>query len=1392
MKTALKKIIALLTVLVIVSTLLPMGAFAEDGADPSVVIENEAGGEPAAEDPEEGSEDPAEDLPAEETPAEESQEDLSGTEEEEPEDISVPASVTGSNTYKIEEDGDRTILKYFGEGDDPEYGSGGAPWYSYHDTITDVIVEEGVTTIGQYFFYDLPNLVNVELPTTLENINDSAFQDCTSLLSIVIPEGVVKIGTWAFKGCSQLGTADLPSTLESIGGESFFGCSLVQVVYRGSQEQWSYINDSMTWIPNDVVLFTGGTTGDLTWIFRQDGTLAIGGEGEMPDYDEDAPWYIFRDDITALEIGEGVTSIGAWAFAELSKITSVTIPGTVQSIGDVAFYDCGSLTTLTVCEGVETIGSYAFGLAPLKTVSLPGTLTEIADYVFEGSGTTFYYAGSQQQWNENVTVDPDSGIENGRLIFLHAVQGTAGDLEWFLSSDGELLFRGEGEIPDYPIGNAPWAAYGGQIVKATLEEGVSGIGTYAFKGCSQMKQVFLPATLETIEGGAFNGTTSLEEVHTPSLEAWLQIEYSGYGTAGRPLYNGAQLYVGGAVLTHAVIPQSVTVIHSYAFACCDTLEEVTLPDIDIDIERAAFVSCVNLAEVHFPGTEAEAESLKQQIPEYDNDYLLYAQWLCWDDVTVITPRNDYLILAPGESHDLKLEIPAEYLARIHWSLTDEDGEPVPGSRVISVDENGTVTALEKGTAGVHAEMYVGSDVLTAHFRIDVTEAEPAAEIESIRTTGSKATVKLYSLSYAEIPILPVLAQNNTSSGSALIPQEETGAEATGVAVTAARFINEKTAALFDLVVKDDRTLQIVPKYEALELAQASPKKIADTYKSKIEITVGEGGGAKTYILKKGTGDATYTLSVKKTKPTVTATAGKINSLVAGHEAKIKLKGSVTAIELNPNKTSSADIAVDTEARTVRLAEGSTLTKGTRYVYLLATVKGWAVKVPVTLKVTVAATKPTIKLGKTTLTVTSNSLDSKSTTVKITPAEYMDYSRYVVRGMGITENGADVGATVHLSLITYDGGVSVSATNVNGAHTLKVKLGLFDRSDMDTPLKTATLTVKTRDISKVTMTLKAAGAIDLTLPKSCVKVTPTVTNVSNIMFYEILGIENEQGEDMSSHFRYGPYPVPFEFRANEDDLPAPGTYKVKVKVHIGPPTGDTPESTLTKTVKITVKQSDPAEVPVSVAVKVTGTLDVLKTDSAVTVRPVLKNCYDYLFHSYDLVITKTYDAATGKTVDVDVTDQFRVDLDPAIGVYTIRTYDTGVNHKDKFKVRIVAEIGGVTVKSKAVALNVKQGKLKMTQSVKTGVLYKDDGFDYVTVRLGCSPAYKGIDSGRIRLDAKSAKYFDLTYRYDGTVEIGFKDNVPCAPGTKTAKIKVYMYGNETNTPNKTVTVKITVK
>ncbi|HJJ28714.1 MAG TPA: leucine-rich repeat domain-containing protein, partial [Methanocorpusculum sp.] len=133
----------------------------------------------------------------------------------------------------------------------------------------------------------------------------------------------------------------------------------------------------------------GGNCGDgVEWDLTGD-TLTLSytgsGSGRMTDYtDADgnrAPWYSLRSNIKTIVTGDGVTSIGNYAFDHCSSLASITIPDGVTSIGEGAFYYCSSITSITIPDGVTSIGKDVFyECQALTSITLPDSVISIGLY----------------------------------------------------------------------------------------------------------------------------------------------------------------------------------------------------------------------------------------------------------------------------------------------------------------------------------------------------------------------------------------------------------------------------------------------------------------------------------------------------------------------------------------------------------------------------------------------------------------------------------------------------------------------------------------------------------------------------------------------------------------------------------------------------------------------------------------------------------------------------------------------------------------------------------------------------------------------------------------------------------------------------------------------------
>ncbi len=243
------------------------------------------------------------------------------------------------------------------------------------------------------------------IPNSVTSVNDYAFWGCTNLTSITIPDSVTSIGASVFWRCTNLTSVTIGDSVTSIGPSAFSDCTnLRDVYYNGTEEQWNQITVDNTGGGNDPLLNAtihfsssggdipsdddvtsdkAGTCGNnLSWSLDNKGVLTISGTGDMYNWPDSlsAPWVDYRNSISSIVIGDGVTSIGTYAFNYCMNCTSVSIPDTVTSIGNYAFDTCSSLTSITIPISVISVGDYAF----YNCIKV----------------TDVYYPGTDKQWNK--------------------------------------------------------------------------------------------------------------------------------------------------------------------------------------------------------------------------------------------------------------------------------------------------------------------------------------------------------------------------------------------------------------------------------------------------------------------------------------------------------------------------------------------------------------------------------------------------------------------------------------------------------------------------------------------------------------------------------------------------------------------------------------------------------------------------------------------------------------------------------------------------------------------------------------------------------------------------------------------------------------------------------
>ena len=614
---------------------------------------------------------------------------------------SVESGTCGENVkWTLTKDGTLTIS---GTGAMTDYVfSDGAPWRSFRSQVKTVVIENGVTSIGNNAFYNCSSLTSVTIPKSVTSIGESAFGDCTSLTSVTIPNsvtsigkaafynctsltsvtipnGVTSIGEYAFykcssltsvtipdsvthiaantfSGCSALTSVTIPNSVTSIGDSAFYGCtSLTDVYYDGYGLDWLAVNGRGQ-IPNSATfhfkedLYGKGTCGvNVNWVMTAGGTLTISGTGRISNYDfnNSAPWAKCRAYIKCVVIKPGVRAIGSYAFCNCSSLTSVTIPNSVTSIGWGTFDGCTSLTRVTIPSSVTSIGNYAFSYTSLTSVTIPNSVTSIGGGTFDGCTS---------------------------------------------------------------------------LTRVTIPNSVTSIGLRAFEGCTSLTSVTIPSSVTSIGWGAFEGCKSLTSVTIPNSVTII----------------GSSAFENCTSLTSVKLPSALQWIDSEMFSNCVRLTSVTIPKSVTSIGEKAFYYCESLTDVHYGGSKADWKKITIKIGNEDlqNATLHTGVVFAPDDVTLSSAK----VVSGG------IQVTWEKAANAATYNVYRKGPGDTCWKVVSAKQSGTSYTDKNVTAGStykYTVRGVASDgkTLSPGFNntgVSATMPKPVTAPANVTLTGAKA------------------------------------------------------------------------------------------------------------------------------------------------------------------------------------------------------------------------------------------------------------------------------------------------------------------------------------------------------------------------------------------------------------------------------------------------------------------------------------------------------------------------------------------------------------------------------------------------------------------------------------------------------------------------------
>ena len=489
--------------------------------------------------------------------------------------------INGGDNLTWEFYADTRTLVISGTGAMQNYGT--APWKGLD--FAHLVIEEGVTTIGNFGFYDCVNLEgNIVFPKTLTSIGSQAFGGDENIRAVIFDDGETELtlGDYAFRNCKLLEELHLPRELVDYtfnsGNGPYSGCaSLRELTVPGKLRDGKIEINMFNSIPNlEKLTIEEG----ITTIGRNAFSVTYLMEVNLPDSLTEIPDSMFycAERLARINAEEGGNQIN--------------IPVGVERIGTHAFYYCTALGTvgegeyqgrIVLPQGLKEIGSYAFrGDKNIRKVIFDDDETELTlgNYVFYEcvSLEELHLPQELVDYTFNAGYPPYSGCASLREL---TVPGRL--------RDGKIEINMFNSIPN--------------LEKLTIEEGITTIGRNAFS-VTYLMEVNLPDSLTEIPDSMFYCAERLARINAEEggnqINIPVGVERIGthafyyctaLGTVGEGEYQG-----------RIVLPQGLKEIGSYAFRGDKNIRKVIFDDgeTELTLGSQAFLDCASLEELHLP------------------------------------------------------------------------------------------------------------------------------------------------------------------------------------------------------------------------------------------------------------------------------------------------------------------------------------------------------------------------------------------------------------------------------------------------------------------------------------------------------------------------------------------------------------------------------------------------------------------------------------------------------------------------------------------------------------------------------------------------------------------------------------------------------------------------
>ncbi len=444
------------------------------------------------------------------------------------------------------------------------------PWDDIMYNVNKIIIDERVTSIGNYSFCGFSKVTNINIPNNVTNIGDGAFRG-TGIESVEISKNVTNIGLYAFRECYKLKAIIVDKDNSKYCSDEF------GVLYDKDKTTLHQFN-----IKNTCTHY------------------------QIPDSVTKIVSCAFENNkiIKTLIIPNGIKKIDIYTFSECELLEKIVLPNSLTDIYAYAFYDCSSLTdvyftgsseewdTINISSRNESLLNakfhYFYGLTMIRWII---DEIETVDFVSAGDNIItpkdpvkegYVFLG----WTPTVpTIMPNQSLRFEAVW--EVITNTCGNnLTWTFDEYTETLtISGTGEMTNWSSSSdVPWSDYSSAIKKVIVSDGVTSIGEYAFSDCTNLASVTIGDSVTSIGDSAFYYCTSLRSVAIPD----------GITSIGNNMFDSCEN------LTSITIPDSVTKIGDSAFNYCINLRNIIIPDGVTSIGSYAFYGCGSLTSIEIP------------------------------------------------------------------------------------------------------------------------------------------------------------------------------------------------------------------------------------------------------------------------------------------------------------------------------------------------------------------------------------------------------------------------------------------------------------------------------------------------------------------------------------------------------------------------------------------------------------------------------------------------------------------------------------------------------------------------------------------------------------------------------------------------------------------------